>query len=379
MQIHSLLFLCGLCFVMSVSVGFSNDMLVSESLYYGDNISFLRFWNELEDTVINYSVRVSGPENSTYSDSRIFEKLVSYYNFESNIIDKISSVEGVLKDPNAIIQSESMAYGAPYNLGKSVLFDDNNKNYFKVADSNSSFSENMSWGLWYNPRESVNSPLIRLLVAKGNWDDELGLSYGIACDEGTGGVFCIADLGDQRISTELFYGGMNDWSHVFCILNTTDLSIYGNGVFISSKGYYGQLNVNNNPLFIGSDLDGDRMFNGLFDEFRIYNASLTSEQVSELFLDSALSYERVGLLNESFGPLYKTGNWSYEGFISFESGRIDEYSDSFTVSELNKTETTEVVKMSLPYSIWLKLKNNLINLYNAFISRISKISDFIRV
>jgi hypothetical protein len=78
---------------------------------------------------------------------------------------------------------------------------------------------------------------------------------------------------------------LNSWSHVILIADQEQhiAYLYLNGELIDSIKDIKEFNGSANPLFIGHQKDDDVYFDGLIDEVRIYNRTLTTDEVKELY------------------------------------------------------------------------------------------------
>ena len=83
----------------------------------------------------------------------------------------------------------------------------------------------------------------------------------------------------------------NNWNHVVATYDnaTHSSNIYVNGVLKGSAAagsfYYG---TSNQPMYFPTQYSGGYNNNGTFDEFRIYNRSLSADEVKELYLSKGL-------------------------------------------------------------------------------------------
>ena len=78
---------------------------------------------------------------------------------------------------------------------------------------------------------------------------------------------------------------MNNWYHVVCVRDSTEVRLYLNG---NLDGSGGSLGTNPSSPFAIGDLyghGGNYKFKGLIDEVRIYNRALSAEEVLALFQD----------------------------------------------------------------------------------------------
>jgi len=77
---------------------------------------------------------------------------------------------------------------------------------------------------------------------------------------------------------------LNTWIHVVGVYNSTDIILYINGIQNNTNTQTG--NVTNGtalPLLANSGDSGDKFLEGSLDEIRIYNRSLSSAEITEIF------------------------------------------------------------------------------------------------
>jgi hypothetical protein len=97
------------------------------------------------------------------------------------------------------------------------------------------------------------------------------------------------------------------WYHVVCQKSGSVYSIHLNGTLNSSKTFDMNKNVSNNhEMYIGGNGTTSGMISASIDEFRIYNQSLTSNQVSYL-ADNSYGLGYAYQTNVIGNIFYKTG------------------------------------------------------------------------
>jgi MSHA biogenesis protein MshQ len=87
----------------------------------------------------------------------------------------------------------------------------------------------------------------------------------------------------DNFTTNGFSIGLNQWYHVAITYRSGSQTIYVNGVSQATNNDTGALPQNNDPVFIGTDLDFDsRTFDGFIDEVHIIPRELSQSQVQSL-------------------------------------------------------------------------------------------------
>ncbi|PLW80538.1 hypothetical protein C0585_02090 [Candidatus Woesearchaeota archaeon] len=102
---------------------------------------------------------------------------------------------------------------------------------------------------------------------------------------GVGDIF-VLNAGNQISSTDISWNGYN---HVAVSKNDTSLSLYINGEFVDSVNVSYNLDINSNELLIGKLYGsrgtgtGEGFFNGSIDEVAIWNRSLSTDEILEIY------------------------------------------------------------------------------------------------
>ncbi len=104
-------------------------------------------------------------------------------------------------------------------------------------------------------------------------------------DSGGGAHFTVSD--NNIVARE--------WTHVVGIYNGSIQKMYVNGVEQTNTASWADtIRVSNDNVYIGSNSAGNVPWNGLIDNVRIYNTSLNSSQVKELYSKEAGTYDETG-------------------------------------------------------------------------------------
>jgi len=103
--------------------------------------------------------------------------------------------------------------------------------------------------------------------------------------------FEIKNLSGVWESVDDNYGSitLDGWHNVVSIVNDSDLIIYTDGVY-KNKITYGDIETTDNNLIIGAYSNSTGFFNGTIDEVRIYNRSLSDDEVTKFYQSEFMKY-----------------------------------------------------------------------------------------
>lgn len=228
----------------------------------------------------SFEIKPSGDVNLTNG-------LVAYYPFNGNAND--ASGHGNHGTPSAkVVLSEGVngdSNGA-YQFGGY-----NNPGYIHVPNSESlKFSDGATFSAYFKVSSWTG------MDANGNKTNTKGTFCIMAKSHDTRGWTILCNGNDQKLHVEGFnFGGwgsintdmlgnyLNKWTHVAVVFGIGYERLYVDGQLVKEKET--TLNfgpMNGEDLYIGKYSDKWYPFNGMIDEFRIYNRPLTSEEVRQL-------------------------------------------------------------------------------------------------
>ncbi len=161
------------------------------------------------------------------------------------------------------------------------IFNGTSDGYIEVADpgfnSILDLSTNYSVTVWINPIALPGSDLSTIVSKDENFEFHLNPSGQIFWWWG-GGV---------RTLTSSSSITLGSWQHIAITYENGEQHIYIDGVSDATNNSTTAVTVNNDSLFIGTDLGIlSRRFNGLIDEVRVYDSTLSTSQVNAVMLDS---------------------------------------------------------------------------------------------
>ncbi|MCK4428979.1 MAG: LamG domain-containing protein, partial [Candidatus Aenigmarchaeota archaeon] len=126
----------------------------------------------------------------------------------------------------------------------------------------------------------------------------------------------------------------NEWQHVVVIKSGTTVNFYRNGIDVTNDGSISAtLGTSAVDLMIGLDEDlSSYPFNGTIDEVRIYNTSLTPEQIKQRYLST-----RARFYDDSLVLAMNFNNNSAIGENSTKAADISKYGNNGTINSATWT------------------------------------------
>jgi len=199
--------------------------------------------------------------------------------------------------------------------GKAIDFDGTG-DYVTVTNDPTIQTGPMTYSMWVNYRSLSNNTVFSWKV------NDYGLVYGnygsIGC---TAGQLCFATRDISGVAWNVVSGtsvpSSNTWVHLVGVNNNTDNLIYINGVEDNTATSDLILHSSNNLIF-GGDGASTNM-DGLIDEVKLYNSSLSAEQVLEIYNnESSIFGEQANYTIVSFNETLTTENQVNVSFNFYE-------------------------------------------------------------
>ena len=218
-----------------------------------------------------------------------------YYTFNTNkvsgttITDSVSNATGTLVGATITTTSPSPAPGTGY---LSIV---NTFSPSPVTTNHASLTSitfptgGMTLSCWIKPRTANAAHIISLNTGASNniiLVNGLNNLTGIVVKGGAIGTYSNASsTGNLNI--------IGIWNHIVWTLSTANIyQFYVNGVLTNTHSgatYYYPNNVTTTASYIGRSIYGDAYYDGDFDDFRIYNRILTSDEAYSVFMAGAQS------------------------------------------------------------------------------------------
>lgn len=171
----------------------------------------------------------------------------------------------------------------------------------------------------------------------------------------------------------------NKWVFLTAVYDiSSGMSIYEDGTLVNSNSWVGAIKPATENNLIGSRLINAGFINGTIDEVRIYNRSLSAEEIKELYLSKGLvghwkmdagtgSNSTKAIDSSGYGNTGTVTGATFTNQGRFKEGySFDGVDDRIGISYLNKSEIT--------YSLWVKP-----NVLGAFRNIITTMSTLVRI
>jgi hypothetical protein len=196
--------------------------------------------------------------------------LVGYWPFSGNANDQSGN------NLNGNVTGASLAADRFGNLGKAYTFLNGNQFITLPAPPSNTFTNTMSYSLWY--KEVPNTNYVNIFNTTNNKALVLNPNAsGIRANDGN-------SFGLDANSSAL---SVNGWKHICVVYVGQVISIYLNGILINSgtTGFPAIIQYNSTQSIVGSTylMGGQYPFSGLIDDIAIYNRALTQQEITNLF------------------------------------------------------------------------------------------------
>ena len=295
--------------------------------------------NDLSNLVYNWN----GTNYTIYNDSLVL--MMNLNNLTSLGENFTYAVDLSRYSNNATLYSASWNSSGKY--GSALNFDGTNS-YAQIPDSPSlNITGNLTLSAWIKANSWKTNRWEGTIIGKDEWSGGGSLSKGYVLRTGASGVlsFTISTAGSVNWR-EAFTSALmstNTWYHVAGTFNGTDLIVYINGVRQgSTSGAYSLMGVSSYPLDIGmSPFDTTRKFNGLIDEARVWNRTLSANEIYQQYVSNLNKFNSTQwylYVNQSQNATLglPDGAYAYQTFATNSSGSMNSTGlRTFTVDTLN--------------------------------------------
>ncbi|MFT4867984.1 MAG: hypothetical protein ACI9LV_000597 [Candidatus Nanohaloarchaea archaeon] len=197
---------------------------------------------------------------------------VSKYKFDDKIssgaVDSWGSNDGTI---TAGIYSNDAIRGKSMNFGGS-------DEYVDIGNFGFDSSTSFTWSLWAKPEDTNNAPVM------GRYDgsDDLVQFYYVTDDRW---IFRLGHVGGNDHNVAGGKPNVGSWDHIVGMYDPAGPTsqIYVNGELVDRQTGTIDDFATSNPIYIGGRGGSTSFFNGLIDDVRIYNRTLTPHEVQQLY------------------------------------------------------------------------------------------------
>jgi len=282
----------------------------------------------------------NGTNYTIYNDS-----LILMYNFDniSAIGESYSSSESTVKDlskndnhgttKNGVVWEQSGRFGGSFDF-------DSTDDYITVASpSGLPTGSVLSITAWIKPRTQQGDANYNGIVGYG---PRTCTGTSILLSLRSNGYVSMATYCNDFVPSSGPTVDWNEWNFVAVTLNGQDVYLYTNGQTTST--ILGSMpNIQSGAVNVGStDLTGGRLFNGSIDEVRIWNKTLSYDEIQFLYMSNLRKYDSdswslyVNQTKNTTADL-DYGVYTYQAFASETSNSINQ-TEERTITILKTTD-----------------------------------------
>ncbi len=214
------------------------------------------------------------------------ESLILAYNFNTeNYYNSTLTLDSSANNYHGTVYNPAFSKSSGFNNGGNYIFDGYND--YIVADPKSNLNQTdiLSAFVWINLNNAASSESTYIM---GTRSGKTATGWFIDRNQNTNIVRCVG-INQSGTYAILIAGTLTQyvWNHVGCIYNGSDIISYVNGVQTNySNGQFnGTIKDGLTPFTIGSlyTYYSSSTFNGSIDDIRVYNKTLTAQEVSNLY------------------------------------------------------------------------------------------------
>ncbi|MCE5187553.1 MAG: hypothetical protein LLF76_15635 [Planctomycetaceae bacterium] len=247
-----------------------------------------------------HAVNSTGGSNSA-NGWIVVRGMIAHYEFENNLNDSSGNgLHGAARTPSgaaatiAYVASVTPAMGQAMSMTGTGTSNPSNTTdpYVDLPNDFGNFSQGLTIAAWVNPSAAATWARI---CQFGNGNNAANNSFYFTRNGSTTQIRFENDNTNPNSAT-LITGANNTittgaWQHFAVTINTNatnNAAIYRNGVRVA----YGTVNLPNPVIrtncFIGrSEWNGDSLFRGQMDDFRVYNYALTRQDIAQMYMNGS--------------------------------------------------------------------------------------------
>ncbi|MBI5360865.1 MAG: DUF2341 domain-containing protein, partial [Planctomycetes bacterium] len=279
----------------AVSINGGSSGAIMGARYSTNASTVFEFANGPLDDIKVYKRALSAEEVSMHYGSG----LVGSWHFSEGLGQAAADMSGRSNNGQlgsfAGLDANDPTWTASGRFGSALSFDGTD-DYVSVPDSDSwAFgTSNFTIEGWINMAALPSSGIIKAIMSQWiSGNDGWGLYVSNSFTVWDGLLFVHNSGGSTNIAIEenVLSESINTWYHIAITRNGNAFTLYKNGVSVGSGTDTDSIANISTPLRIGSDsTTANRTFNGLLDELRVYNRSLSASEVSARYASGAPKY-----------------------------------------------------------------------------------------
>ncbi len=199
------------------------------------------------------------------------EGLIAYYSFDGNADDQSSN------DNNCIVAGATLTTDKFEKDNKAFYFNGKNNQILVGNKPIFDLTNTMTISVWILPNTLSGDIKVLSKFQVGSNSYQLSLLNGAASFQ----IIRGGSLSWDKCESDILQ--INQWQHIVCTYNNSEMKVYVNGVLKNKLAINGAINISTAPLIIGNYNGGNSWFNGKIDEVRLYNRAITEEEVVKFY------------------------------------------------------------------------------------------------
>jgi len=178
--------------------------------------------------------------------------------------------------------NDGTIYGANWTdgkFGKALSFDGADDYVDCGNDESLNITDEITIVAWVRVEALIDN--IQMIIDKTKGANDR--AYGIRIQPNNKIAFFIANESDAAITVEGLVPDLGEWYFVAGTYDGISAKLYINGALFNERPFSGNIQICSNNVGIGARSGGEFPFNGIIDEARIYNRSLSEGGISNLY------------------------------------------------------------------------------------------------
>jgi hypothetical protein len=224
--------------------------------------------------------------SATTQTSNTNPGLVGYWKFDEGTGTITSDSSGNGNDA-MLINGPNWVAG---KYGNALSFDGVDDYVQKTSPSSLDWTGGFTISSWIFPHmwDSTYRAFFSNLDAGSPWN---GIMMGIVFDAGYRRLWVFSH--DYFLFPNQNIGNVNEWTHVAITYDSSaaQLKYYVNGVLMGTVNSMRQPNDTSQPIKIGAYYNNGAFFDGFIDEVRVYNKTLSSQEISDIYMNARCAHE----------------------------------------------------------------------------------------